>query len=119
MRFSAIRWPLDVARSARSAPDLSVSSVRVSDTVRTAIASGRNSRSSVLIERFRGGLRVESRLHGQVVRHQHGVLSAAVVRGPLAGLAVAELRVELARAGIAFAQLETHEKDAGRARGRL
>src|SRR5690606_9182541 len=111
MRFSASRWPLAVTRSTRSAPDLSVASVRVSETVSTAIDSGRN---SLLID-----LCVERRVNGEIVRHHERVLTTAVIRGAPPRLAIAELRVELAGARVAFAELEPHEENSGRARGRL
>src|SRR5512139_403174 len=45
IRFSASRWPAAVSRSTSSLPDLSLCSSRESETVRTAMATGRNSRA--------------------------------------------------------------------------
>src|SRR5690606_10259615 len=64
-------------------------------------------------------IRPQRRLHGEIVRHHERVLAPAAVRGPPPGFAVAELRVELAGAGVAFTKLELDEEDAGRARRRL
>jgi hypothetical protein len=49
MRFSASSCPASVNSFTRVSPDLSVASVRVSETVITAIFSGLNSRSLGLL----------------------------------------------------------------------
>jgi len=64
MRRSARRWPAVSTRSASSAPEVSVASVRVSETVRTAIDRGWNSGVSVKMPpRFRTRLRLARILH--------------------------------------------------------
>src|SRR5690606_36632062 len=119
MRFSASRWPAATMRSASSAPDLSVSSVRVSDTVSTAIDSGRNAGSLIGSSRARRSSCVEARMHAQVARHHDRVLARIVVTGFTSRLAVTELLVELPCGVVARTKLEAHEEDAGRPRRRL
>ena len=49
MAFAASTWPAVRNRSTSNAPDLSVASLRVSETVSTATRSGLSSRGSLVV----------------------------------------------------------------------